>query len=228
MPMHVLVVEDDELLGDALQAGLRERGFVVDWVRDGLAADTHLRTGDFAAVVLDLGLPRRGGLEVLRGLRARDNPVPVVILTARDAVEDRVTGLDTGADDYVVKPVAITELAARLRALIRRAHGQGSDTLTVGDLSIDANTRQVLFHDQPVELNPREFDLLRELMLNSGRVLTREQLESRLYDWERPAESNTIEVFIHHLRRKLAPDVIQTIRGVGYLIPRTKADIQGA
>jgi two-component system OmpR family response regulator/two-component system response regulator QseB len=228
MRMHVLVVEDDDLLGDALQAGLREQGFAVDWVRDGVSADTALRTSEFSAVVLDLGLPRRGGLEVLRSQRARGAGVPVLVLTARDAVEDRVKGLDVGADDYVVKPVAIAELAARLRALVRRAHGQGSEVLTAGDLSLDAAARRVVFRGREVELNPREFDLLREFMLNSGRVLTREQIEQRLYEWADQAESNTIEVFIHHLRRKLAPDVIQTIRGVGYILPQGKPGSRGA
>ena len=218
--MHVLVVEDDELLGDALQAGLRERGFVVDWVRDGIAADTALRGGEFGAVVLDLGLPRRDGLGVLRALRARASHIPVLILTARDAVEDRVTGLDSGADDYVVKPVAIAELAARLRALIRRAHGHGSEALAVGSLTLDPQARRVSFRGSDVDLNAREFDLLHELMLNAGRVLTREQIESRLYDCNQGLESNAIEVFVHHLRRKLAPEVIRTIRGVGYLLPR--------
>ena len=174
--MHVLVVEDDSLLGDALQAGLRDRGFAVDWVQDGFAADTALRTGEFAAAVLDLGLPRRSGLEVLRHLRARGQTVPVLILTARDAIDDRVIGLDAGADDYVVKPVAIAELAARLRALVRRSHGAGSEQLVVGELALDGNTRRVSYRGKDVELNQREFDLLRELMLNSGRVLTREQL----------------------------------------------------
>jgi two-component system OmpR family response regulator/two-component system response regulator QseB len=221
--MHVLVVEDDSLLGDALQAGLRDQGFAVDWVRDGIAADTALRTGEFAAVVLDLGLPRRSGLEVLRSLRARGQAVPVLVLTARDAVEDRVTGLDAGADDYVIKPVAISELAARLRALVRRSHGGGSEQLVIGELALDGGTRRVTFRGNDVELNPREFNLLRELMLNSGRVLTREQLEQRLYDGEGAVESNTIEVFIHHLRRKLAPEVIRTIRGVGYVMPRDAA-----
>jgi DNA-binding response OmpR family regulator len=218
--MHVLVVEDDSLLGDALQAGLRDRGFAVDWVRDGNAADTVLRAGDFAAVVLDLGLPGRSGLEVLRQLRARGQAVPVLVLTARDAIDDRVTGLDAGADDYVVKPVAIAELAARLRALVRRAHGAGSEQLVVGELAMDASARTVTYRRRKVELNPREFDLLRELMLNSGRVLTREQLEERLYDWDAAVESNAIEVHVHHLRRKLAADVIRTVRGVGYVLPR--------
>ncbi|MDH5255393.1 MAG: response regulator [Gammaproteobacteria bacterium] len=218
--MHVLVVEDDGLLGDALRAGLRDRGFAVDWVRDGIAADTALRTGEFAAVVLDLGLPRRSGLEVLRQLRARGQVVPVLVLTARDALDDRITGLDAGADDYVVKPVAIAELAARLRALVRRSHGAGSEQLAVGSLAMDASTRRVSYQGRDVELNPREFALLRELMLNSGRVLTREQLEQRLYDADAAVESNAIEVHIHHLRRKLAPDVIRTVRGVGYVLPR--------
>lgn len=222
--MHVLVVEDDSLLGDALQAGLRDRGFAVDWVRDGNAADTVLRAGDFAAVVLDLGLPGRSGLEVLRQLRARGQAVPVLVLTARDAIDDRVTGLDAGADDYVVKPVAIAELAARLRALVRRAHGAGSEQLVVGELAMDASARTVTYGRRQVELNPREFDLLRELMLNSGRVLTREQLEERLYDWDGAVESNAIEVHVHHLRRKLAAGVIRTVRGVGYVLPRPGED----
>ncbi len=225
--MHVLVVEDDELLGDALQAGLRESGFAVDWVRDGIAADTALRTGEFSAVVLDLGLPRRGGLEVLRGLRSRGTHVPVLVLTARDAIEDRVAGLDSGADDYVIKPVAIAELAARLRALVRRAHGQGGGALCVGDVTLEVATRRVTFRDREVELNAREFDLLRELMLNSGRVLTREQILNRLYEWDRTLESNAIEVFVHHLRRKLAPEIIRTVRGVGYLMPRDDGPRRG-
>lgn len=218
--MRVLIVEDDELLGDALQAGLRERGFVAEWVRDGIAADTQLRAGGFAALVLDLGLPRRSGLQVLRALRDREDPVPVLVLTARDAVEDRVAGLDAGADDYVVKPVALAELAARLRALVRRAHGAGSEVIRVGELILDARSREVSFRGRPVELHASEFALLRELMLNAGRVRTREQLETSLYELEHATTSNTIEVFIHHLRRKLAPEVIRTIRGVGYLLAR--------
>ncbi|MBN8279458.1 MAG: response regulator [Gammaproteobacteria bacterium] len=222
--MHVLVVEDDSLLGDALQAGLRDRGFVVEWVRDGNTADTVLRSGDFAAVVLDVGLPGRSGLDVLKRLRSRGQAVPVLLLTARDAIEDRVTGLDAGADDYVVKPVAIAELGARLRALVRRGHGLASERLVAGELALDGTLRSVTHRGRPVELNPREFELLRELMFNRGRVLTRRQLEERVYGWDDAVESNAIEVHIHHLRRKLAPELIRTVRGVGYTIPRAAGE----
>jgi two-component system OmpR family response regulator/two-component system response regulator QseB len=191
----------------------------VDWFRDGTAARAALETEEFAGVVLDLGLPRLGGLELLRGLRARRDATPVLVLTARDALEDRVRGLDLGADDYVVKPVAIAELAARLRALIRRSQGSASGALQVGDVALDMASRVVSSRGQAVELSSREFDVLREFMLNAGRVLTREQLESRLYEWDRAVGSNAIEVYIHHLRRKLGPDVIRTVRGVGYLMP---------
>jgi DNA-binding response OmpR family regulator len=217
--MRILLAEDDELLGAALREGLQLSGFAVDWFRDGAAARAALETEEFAGVVLDLGLPRLGGLELLRGLRARRDATPVLVLTARDALEDRVRGLDLGADDYVVKPVAIAELAARLRALIRRSQGSASGALQVGDVALDMASRVVSSRGQAVELSAREFDVLREFMLNAGRVLTREQLESRLYEWDRAVGSNAIEVYIHHLRRKLGPDVIRTVRGVGYLMP---------
>lgn len=217
--MRILLVEDDALLGDALQAGLRQAGFAVDWLRDGSAADAALRVEDFAAVVLDLGLPKLAGFEVLRKLRSRDDRTPVLILTARDAVDDRVKGLDTGADDYVVKPIAIAELAARLRALVRRAQGGAGSALRVGELEIDPAARSVNLAGVPVELQPREFAVLLELVLNAGRVLTRTQLESRLYEWGDALESNAIEVHVHHLRRKLAPALIRTVRGVGYMVP---------
>lgn len=217
--MRILLVEDDALLGDALQAGLRQAGFAVDWLRDGSAADAALRVENFAAVVLDLGLPKLAGFEVLRKLRSRDDRTPVLILTARDAVDDRVKGLDTGADDYVVKPIAIAELAARLRALVRRAQGGAGGALRVGELEIDPAARSVNLAGVPVELQPREFAVLLELVLNAGRVLTRTQLESRLYEWGDALESNAIEVHVHHLRRKLAPSLIRTVRGVGYMVP---------
>ena len=221
--MRILLAEDEALLGAALREGLQHAGFAVDWFRDGAAARAALEAEPFAGIVLDLGLPRLAGLELLRWLRAKHNATPVLILTARDALEDRVKGLDLGADDYVVKPVAMAELAARLRALIRRSQGLASGTLEVGDVTLDMAGRSVEFRGGPVELSAREFALLRELMLNAGRVLTREQLESKLYEWSRTLESNSIEVYIHHLRRKLGPDAIRTIRGVGYLMPGPKS-----
>jgi two-component system OmpR family response regulator/two-component system response regulator QseB len=222
--MRVLLVEDDPLLGDGLRAGLGHAGFAADWVRDGSEAIHALETGTFAAVVLDLGLPDMSGLEVLRRLRARGGKVPVLILTARDAVLDRVKGLDGGADDYVVKPVELAELGARLRALIRRASGEAAPALRRGDLELDPAARRVVFRGRPVELTGREFAVLHELMRNAGRVLSREQLEERLYSWGREVESNAVEVHVHHLRRKLAPELIRTIRGVGYLMPREQDD----
>jgi two-component system OmpR family response regulator/two-component system response regulator QseB len=218
--MRILVVEDDPLLADGLQAGLRQAGFDVDLAQDGVAADLALGTPDYAAVVLDLGLPRLGGLEVLKRLRASSSAVPVLILTARDRVEDRIKGLDSGADDYVVKPVDLGELAARLRALIRRSKGEAAPLLQNGALHLDPAARQVTFDGKRIELQAREFAMLHELMLNAGRVLSREQLVERLYAWGEEIESNAIEVHVHHLRRKLAPEVIRTVRGVGYLMPR--------
>jgi two-component system OmpR family response regulator/two-component system response regulator QseB len=219
--MRVLLVEDDALLGDGVRAGLAQAGFAVDWVRDGPEALDRLEAEPIAAVVLDLGLPGLSGLTVLRRLRARRSKVPVLILTARDAVDDRVTGLDAGADDYVVKPVDLAELAARLRALIRRASGEAAPALRRGALELDPAEHRVVFRGRPIELSAREFALLHELMLNAGRVLSREQLEERLYSWGREVESNAVEVHVHHLRRKLAPGLIRTIRGVGYLMPRS-------
>lgn len=218
--MRVLLVEDDALLGDALCAGLRASGFAVDWVQDGVAAQVAVQAEPFAAVVLDLGLPRMRGLELLRRLRSGGDRVPVLVLTARDAVEDRVRALDGGADDYVVKPAEIAEIAARLRALARRAQGVAGPTIEVGELSLDPATRCVRFRGRDVELQGREFAVLQELMASAGRVLSRERLEASLYDWDRALESNAIEVHVHHLRRKLAPEVIRTVRGVGYIIPR--------
>ncbi|MBS0396050.1 MAG: winged helix-turn-helix domain-containing protein [Proteobacteria bacterium] len=223
--MRILLIEDDEALGEGLRSGLRQLGFAVDWLRDGLSADAALSTEHFDAV--DLGLPRLGGLEVLRRLRARGDRTAVLVLTAHEALDERIEGLDLGGDDYVVKPVAVAELAARLRALVRRSGGVASARFTVGELTLDAASRRVEFRGQPVELKAREFDVLEALMLSAGRVLTKEQLESRLYEWDRTVESNTLEVYIHHLRRKLAPEVIRTVRGVGYLLPRPPAAAAG-
>ena len=218
--MKILVVEDDPLLGDGIRAGLAQAGFAADWVRDGVAAELALQTGAPDAVVLDLGLPRLSGLDLLRRMRAGKNRTPVLILTARDAIEDRVKGLDSGADDYVAKPFDLHELAARLRALIRRSAGEAAPRLRVGELELDPAARRAQFKGRPVELPAREFALLHALMLNAGRVLTREQLAERLYAWGDEVESNAIDVHVHHLRRKLAPRLIRTVRGVGYLLPR--------
>jgi two-component system OmpR family response regulator/two-component system response regulator QseB len=218
--MRILLVEDDTLLGDGIEAGLQQARLAVDWVKDGIAADVALSNTRYDAVVLDLGLPRLGGLELLRRLRARRDPVPVLILTARDTVEERVAGLDSGADDYMVKPFDLAELAARLRALVRRSAGQPEPRLRARDIELDPAAHTVTCKGQPLELGAREFALLHALMLNPGRVLTREQIAERLYAWGEEIESNAIDVHIHHLRRKLAADCIRTVRGVGYLVPR--------
>ncbi len=225
--MRVLLVEDDATLGDGLQVGLRREGFAVEWLQDGLAADAALRTERFAALVLDLGLPRLGGLELLKQLRGRADSTPVLLLTARDHVDDRIRGLDGGADDYVVKPVAIGELAARIRALVRRSQGIAGAELAAAGVTLDPGSRLVRAHGEPVDLSPREFAVLQELLLHAGRVLTRQQLESRLYEWDQSLESNAIEVHVHHLRRKLGPGVITTVRGVGYLVPRPERRVDG-
>jgi DNA-binding response OmpR family regulator len=219
--MRILLAEDDPILGDGLRAGLRQLGFQVDWVRDGLAAERELASGVYAAGVLDLGLPLKDGMDVLQALRQRKLSTPVLVLTARDAVPERIRGLDLGADDYVVKPVDLHELGARLRSLVRRSHGQLQDVLRSGSVLLDPAARQVTLQGEGVTLTMREFDLLHALMLNAGRILSREQLEQQLYSWGHEVESNTIEVHIHHLRRKLQPDLIQTVRGVGYTVLRT-------
>ncbi|KQY10535.1 two-component system response regulator [Massilia sp. Root133] len=216
--MHILLAEDDPLLGDGLRAGLRQLGFQVDWVQSGDAAERELRAQDYAAAVLDLGLPRRDGMDVLAAVRAAGLATPVLVLTARDAVPDRIRGLDAGADDYVVKPVDLHELAARLRALVRRAHGQPRDRLRAGDVELDPAARTVRKDGTTVTLSTREFDLLHALMLNTNRVLTREQLEQHLYSWGQEVESNAVEVHVHNLRRKLGSALIQTVRGVGYVL----------
>jgi two-component system OmpR family response regulator/two-component system response regulator QseB len=218
--MRILVVEDDPLLGRGVQAGLEQAGFAADWVRDGVAAGCALDAGDYAALVLDLGLPRLEGLELLRRRRARGDRTPVLILSARDAIEDRVQGLDAGADDYLAKPFRVEELAARLRALVRRAHGEAAPVLNVAGLTLDPGARTVSWQGRQVELPAREFDVLHELMLNAGRVLSREQLQGRVYRWGEEVESNAIDVHVYHLRRKLTPELIRTIRGVGYLLAR--------
>lgn len=223
--MRILLAEDDVLLGDGLRAGLRQLGFQVDWVRDGEAAERELRAQSYTAAVLDLGLPRKDGLQVLASIRKVGLTTPVLVLTARDTVPQRVLGLDTGADDYVVKPVDLHELAARLRALVRRSHGQSQECLKAQDVVLDPAARTVRQGDQPVAMSTREFDLLQAFMLSAGRVMSREQLEQQLYSWGQEVESNAIEVHIHNLRRKLGGSLIHTVRGVGYMLLR-EAPIQ--
>jgi DNA-binding response OmpR family regulator len=216
--MRVLLVEDDALLGDGLRNGLRQLGFQVDWVRDGVAAERELRSGVHDAAVLDLGLPRIDGMQVLRSVRGQGITMPILVLTARDAVPDRIQGLDLGADDYVVKPVDLDELAARLRALVRRASGQAAECLRAHGLVLDPAARTVARDGAVVDLSGREFDLLYALMRSTGRVLSREQLEQALYAWGQEVDSNAIDVHVHHLRRKLGAQVITTVRGVGYTV----------
>ena len=216
--MRILLAEDDELLGGGLRTGLDQRGFQVDWVRDGVAAERELLSAQHQAAVLDIGLPRQDGLAVLKAVRARGIDTPMLVLTARDAVAQRIEGLNLGADDYVVKPVDLDELAARLHALVRRAHGKTQTTLQVRDVVMDASARQVTRAGVAINLSTREFDLLQALLLNAGRVLSREQLEQHLYRWGHEVESNTIEVHIHHLRRKMGAGLIDTVRGVGYIV----------
>jgi len=216
--MRILLAEDDELLGSGLRTGLDQRGFQVDWVRDGVIAERELLNAQHQAAVLDIGLPRQDGLAVLKALRTHGIETPVLVLTARDAVAQRIEGLNIGADDYVVKPVDLDELAARLHALVRRAHGKAHSTLNVRDVVIDTSARKVTRANKAISLSTREFDLLRALLLNAGRVLSREQLEQHLYRWGHEVESNTIEVHIHHLRRKMGAGLIDTVRGVGYIV----------
>ena len=218
--MRILLVEDDRMIGESVRKALKASGLAVDWVRDGAAADTTLATERFDAVLLDLGLPQLDGMELLRRLRARHDTTPVIVLTARDALAARVAGLDAGADDYLVKPFELDELLARLRVVVRRQAGRADSVVQVGDVTLDAASRQVLRAGKPVPLSAREFALLEALMLRPGAILSRAQLEDRLYGWGDEVESNAITVFIHQLRRKLGEDFIHTVRGVGYYVGR--------
>ena len=218
--MKVLLVEDDALLGDGVRSGAVQAGDTVEWVRNGGAALEALGASEFDVVLLDLGLPGMSGLDVLGRIRKQGNPVPVLILTALDGVDDRVRGLDRGADDYVTKPFDLDELRARMRALVRRGKGQVAGVLTSGNVVLDPASHQVSRDGAAVELAPREFALLKELLENQDRVLSRERLERCLYGWNDDVSSNAVEVHVHHIRRKLGDDLIKTVRGVGYLIAR--------
>jgi DNA-binding response OmpR family regulator len=222
--MRVLLVEDEEIIGSGVQAALRQAGYAVDWLQDGHAAAMALKTEQFDLVLLDLGLPDRSGLDVLAELRTRGDEVPVLILTARDSVPDRVSGLDRGADDYLTKPFDLDELFARLRALARRRGGRANPLLIHGDITLDPAARKVTLGDKAVDISRREFSLLQLLLENSGRVLSRGSLEESLYGWGDVVESNTVEVYIHHLRKKLGSELIRTVRGVGYMVDRPPSE----
>lgn len=216
--MRLLLVEDDNALGEGLRLGLRQEGYTVDWLEDGASALHALLSEDFDLLVLDLGLPRMSGLQVLRELRRSGSALPVLILTARDATEDRIAGLDAGADDYLVKPFDLDELKARLRALLRRSAGRAELRIEHAGVSLDPSSQQVSYQGKPVPMTPKEYLLLHELLSQPGKVLTRERLVQLLYGWDEEAESNTLEVHIHHLRKKLFSSLIRTVRGVGYLV----------
>ena len=220
--MRVLLAEDDESLGSGIKAGLAQHGFQVDWVRDGIAAEREILSKVHEVVILDMGLPRQNGLISLQKIRQKKIQTPVLILTAQDAVSSRIEGLDAGADDYLVKPVELLELGARLRALVRRSHGEIQSLLTVNAISLNTAARTVTFNESNIDLSSKEFDLLLTFMMHAGRVLTREQLEKHLYSWGTEVSSNAIEVHIYHLRKKLGNDVIHTIRGVGYVMNKTQ------
>jgi DNA-binding response OmpR family regulator len=221
--MRLLLAEDDTMIGEAVRAGLRREGFTVDWVRDGAAAAEALLGGSYDLLLLDLGLPGKGGVQVLRELRERGSGLPVVVLTARDAVTDRVAGLDAGADDYIVKPFDLDELGARIRAVHRRQAGRAMPLLAHRGVSLDPATRQVMRDGQPVLLSAREYAVLELLMQRPGAVLSRAQIEDRLYGWGEEIESNAVSVYVHQLRKKLGADFIRSMRGVGYFLDTGKS-----
>ena len=218
--MRVLLVEDDTMIGEAVLDALRADRYAVDWVRDGVMADTALRSESYDLVLLDLGLPKRDGLEVLRSLRARHATVPVLVATARDAIGDRIAGLDAGADDYVVKPYDTDELLARIRALIRRSAGRGEPVFSHKGVTLNPATREATVNGEPVQLSAREWAVLEPMLARPGAVFSRAQLEEKLYGWKDDISSNAVEVYVHGLRKKLGAEMIQTVRGLGYVVPR--------
>lgn len=218
--MRLLLVEDDPMIGEALLDLLRAEHYAVDWVRDGEIADAALRSETYDLVLLDLGLPKRDGIEVLRGLRARQSKVPVLISTARDAVDARVAGLDAGADDYVIKPFETPELLARIRALLRRGEGSAGPVFEQHGVVLNPATHEAMLHGKPVSLSAREWAVLEPLLARPGVVFSRAQLEEKLFSWKDDVSSNAVEVYIHGVRKKLGAELIQTVRGLGYLVPR--------
>lgn len=215
--MRLLLVEDDELLGDAVKTGLTQFGYIVDWLKDGDSARSALKLESFELIILDLGLPKLSGMGLLQTIRQDGNTTPVIILTARESVEDRVKGLDSGADDYLVKPFDLNELSARIRALVRRSQGRADTVLQYKNITLDPAAHSVFVDDVPVNVPRREFALLQKLLENSGQVLSREQLMQSIYGWEEDVDSNALEVHIHNLRKKLNAHFIRTIRGIGYM-----------
>lgn len=216
--MRLLLVEDDEILGDGLVAGLTMEGYAVDWLTNGKLADEALKLNSYELIVLDLNLPDMDGLAILRALRSRKDETPVMVLTARDTIPDRVLGLDSGADDFVIKPFELDEVCARLRALARRSEGRSVPTIEYKGVILDPAAHQVTYHGEKVELSQKEFEILNFLMSNIGKVISRARLEESLYSWNSDIESNAVEVHIHHLRKKLDSSLIRTVRGVGYII----------
>lgn len=219
--MRLLLVEDDPMIGESIEAGLRGERYAVDWVRDGNAADLALRAVGYDLLLLDLGLPSRQGMEVLRALRARGDDLPVLIITARDGTPARVEGLDSGADDYLVKPFDLDELLARIRALLRRRVARTQSVIVHGALTLNLASHETFFEGEPVKLSAREFSVLRALLDNPGAVVTKSQLEEKVYGWNSEVESNTVDVYVHHLRKKFGADFIKNVRGVGYKVQST-------
>ncbi|MDE2451944.1 MAG: response regulator [Gammaproteobacteria bacterium] len=219
--MRTLLIEDDRMIGSSLTKALRGAGLVVDWVQDGTAADAALAAGGYVAVLLDLGLPRRTGLEVLAAARSRGDRTPILILTARDAVTDRVAGLDLGADDYIVKPFELSELLARLRAAIRRSDGHAQSVVGTDELQLDLRTREIVYRNTRAALSAREFALLHALVERPGAILSRRQLEERIYGWDDAVASNAVEVIIHGLRRRFGAGMIRNVRGLGWKVPKS-------
>ncbi|MEW7996680.1 MAG: response regulator [Candidatus Thiodiazotropha endolucinida] len=218
--MRILLAEDDRYLGEGLALGLKQLGHTVDWVMDGMAAEQALSTENLDVLILDLGLPRQDGLHVLQKLRKQGKDLPVLVLTARDAVEQRIEGLDSGADDYVVKPFDLLEVNARLRAITRRREGRSASVITYGDLVLDPAARSLTKAGEEIMLGASEFAVLESLLTHQGRILSRQVLEETLYGWNEGVESNAVEVYVHHLRKKLGKDLIRTVRGVGYTIQK--------
>ncbi|GAB2597840.1 response regulator [Ramlibacter solisilvae] len=223
--MRVLLVEDDEMIGQSLKQALGANGWSVDWVKDGLLAESALDDGDYACVLLDLGLPKRDGIEVLRKARSGGDRTPVLVLTARDGVDDRITGLDVGADDYLVKPYEFRELLARMRAVIRRRDGSAHSLIGSPELQLDLTTREVIVRGERSQLSAREFALLHALLERPGAILSREQLENHIYGWGEEVSSNAVDVLIHGMRRKLGADTIRNVRGLGWRIAPAGASL---